>query len=93
MSTHTYKITGMHCASCASVITKKLSAVPHVRSVSVNYGTEKAKIDFDDNAFESLISIFPVITGLNKLSKILISSYMLEISMLPPLVTRINSLI
>jgi len=38
----------MHCASCASVITKKLSAVPHVRSVSVNYGTEKAKIDFDD---------------------------------------------
>lgn len=48
MSTHTYKITGMHCASCASVITKKLSAVPHVRSVSVNYGTEKAKIDFDD---------------------------------------------
>lgn len=38
----------MHCASCASVITKKLSAIPHINSVSVNYGTEKAQLDFDD---------------------------------------------
>lgn len=37
----------MHCASCASVITKRLLALPSVRSVSVNYGTEKATIDFD----------------------------------------------
>lgn len=47
MATQIFKIKGMHCASCASVITKKLSAVPHIHSVSVNYGNEKAKIDFD----------------------------------------------
>lgn len=39
----------MHCASCSSVITKKLSALPHIQSVSVNYGNEKAKIEYDDS--------------------------------------------
>jgi Cu2+-exporting ATPase/Cu+-exporting ATPase len=47
MATQTFKIKGMHCASCASVITKKLSAIPHVKSVSVNYGTEKAKVEYE----------------------------------------------
>lgn len=49
MVTKILKVKGMHCASCASVITKKLSAVPHVQSVSVNYGNEKAKIEYDDS--------------------------------------------
>lgn len=49
MSTQILKIKGMHCASCAAVITKKLSDLPHVHSVSVNYGNEKAKIDFNEN--------------------------------------------
>lgn len=48
MITQTLKISGMHCASCASVITKKLSVLPNVNSVSVNYGNEKAKINFDE---------------------------------------------
>ncbi|MBY0386006.1 heavy metal translocating P-type ATPase, partial [bacterium] len=48
MTKQTLQIKGMHCASCASVITKKLSAVPHINSVSVNYGTEKAQLDFDN---------------------------------------------
>lgn len=47
MTTQTFKIKGMHCASCASVITKKLSAIPNVKSVSVNYGTEKAKVEYE----------------------------------------------
>jgi P-type Cu+ transporter len=42
-------IKGMHCASCASVITKRLAAMPHVNSVSVNYGNEKVKLEYDDN--------------------------------------------
>jgi Cu2+-exporting ATPase/Cu+-exporting ATPase len=37
----------MHCASCAAIITKKVSALPHIKSVSVNYANEKATIDFD----------------------------------------------
>lgn len=49
MTTQILKVKGMHCASCASIITKKLSAMPHIQSVSVNYGNEKAKIDYDNN--------------------------------------------
>lgn len=49
MTTQIFKIKGMHCASCASVITKKLSGVPSIQSVSVNYANEKAHIDFDQD--------------------------------------------
>jgi P-type Cu+ transporter len=48
MAKQILQVDGMHCASCASVITKSLSALPHVHSVSVNYGTEKVVLDFDD---------------------------------------------
>ncbi len=49
MSTHTYNVHGMHCASCAQIITRKIAALPHVRDASVNYGNEKARIDFDES--------------------------------------------
>jgi Cu+-exporting ATPase len=44
MTTTTYEISGMHCASCANIIKKKLSKVDGVSSVDVNYATEKAEI-------------------------------------------------
>lgn len=44
---HTYKIKGMHCASCASIIERTLKKSGAVDSVEVNYGTEKAQIAFD----------------------------------------------
>ncbi|PJE50755.1 MAG: copper-translocating P-type ATPase [Candidatus Yanofskybacteria bacterium CG10_big_fil_rev_8_21_14_0_10_36_16] len=47
MHTETYKVKGMHCASCSSVIEKIFNKVNGVQSVEVNYGTEKAKIFFD----------------------------------------------
>jgi len=40
-------ISGMHCASCASTIKRKLGKLDGVESCEVNYGTEKAKIVFD----------------------------------------------
>jgi Cu+-exporting ATPase len=43
----TVPIKGMHCASCALVIEKKLSKTEGVSSVKVNYGTEKATIEYD----------------------------------------------
>ena len=43
----TFKIKGMHCASCASIIEKTLKKAEGVHSVEVNYGTEKAKVSFD----------------------------------------------
>jgi Cu+-exporting ATPase len=45
--TQTYKIKGMHCASCAAIIEKTLKKKPGVQSVEVNYGTEAAKITHD----------------------------------------------
>ncbi len=40
-------ISGMHCASCATILTKALSKVPGVKEATVNYSTEKAIIDYD----------------------------------------------
>ncbi len=50
MNHHTYSITGMHCASCASVITRQLKKIMGVREVSVNPGTETATVTFCDSA-------------------------------------------
>lgn len=47
MHTQTYKIKGMHCASCASIIEKKFKHITGVDSAEVNYATEKVKILFD----------------------------------------------
>lgn len=47
MHTQTYRVKGMHCASCSSVIEKTFKKVEGVHSVEVNYGTEKAKVSFD----------------------------------------------
>ncbi|MGC9610678.1 MAG: heavy metal translocating P-type ATPase [Minisyncoccia bacterium] len=46
--TETYKIRGMHCASCAGIIEKTLKKTEGVQSVETNYGTEAAKITFDE---------------------------------------------
>ncbi|MBU2080708.1 heavy metal translocating P-type ATPase [Patescibacteria group bacterium] len=47
MHTQTYKVKGMHCASCSSVIEKTFKKVEGVHAAEVNYGTEKAKVSFD----------------------------------------------
>jgi copper chaperone CopZ len=46
---NTYKVRGMHCASCASIIEKTFKKTDGVHSVQVNYGTETAKIEFDES--------------------------------------------
>ncbi len=47
MKGNIYQVGGMHCASCATIIGKRLKKLPGVREVQVNYATEKAVIDFD----------------------------------------------
>lgn len=69
MAIHTFKVKGMHCASCASIITKKISALPHIKNVSVNYGNEKAKIDFDS----SLVTLDTINKEIDKLGYSFIS--------------------
>src|SRR5688572_5098337 len=44
---NTYRVKGMHCASCAGIIEKTLKKTEGVDSVEVNYGTETCKISFD----------------------------------------------
>ncbi len=51
-------VTGMHCASCATIIEKTLRKQAGVSSANVNYATETAELAFDDTA-----------TGLPELSK------------------------
>lgn len=42
-----FKIRGMHCASCAGIIEKTLRKTDGVTTAEVNYGTETAKVHFD----------------------------------------------
>ncbi|HEY4509303.1 MAG TPA: heavy metal translocating P-type ATPase [Candidatus Paceibacterota bacterium] len=46
--TSVYKINGMHCASCAGIIEKIFRKTDGVVSVDVNYGTESARLSFDN---------------------------------------------
>ena len=48
MKTDSYKIKGMHCASCATVIEKTFKKVAGVASAEANYGTEAVKVSFDE---------------------------------------------
>ncbi|MFA5841230.1 MAG: heavy metal translocating P-type ATPase [Candidatus Paceibacterota bacterium] len=49
MKYNTYRIKGMHCASCASVIERTVKKIDGVEDISVNNGTENAKISFDES--------------------------------------------
>ena len=49
MKKETYKVRGMHCASCVAVIEKALSKTDGVHSAIVNIATETARIEFDEN--------------------------------------------
>lgn len=53
----TYKIHGMHCASCAAIIDKTLAKEAGVKSVTSSYGSETVHIEFDSE-----------VTSLEKLS-------------------------
>lgn len=44
----TYKVKGMHCASCAGIIEKTFKKIDGVESAEVNYATETAKVTFDE---------------------------------------------
>ena len=43
-----FTVSGMHCASCSALITKKLSSAQGVNEANVNYAAGKAVVEFDD---------------------------------------------
>ena len=47
-TTNTYRIKGMHCASCAHISEKTFKKTEGVHLAEVNYGTETAKLSFDE---------------------------------------------
>ncbi len=47
-----FNISGMHCASCGSVITRKLKKLPGIADVRVNFATEQAEINYDPQVIE-----------------------------------------
>ncbi|MFH1621170.1 MAG: cation-translocating P-type ATPase [Patescibacteria group bacterium] len=49
MKTITIPIKGMHCASCAITNEQALRAVDGVEKAAVNYATERAVVDYDEN--------------------------------------------
>ena len=49
MNTQTYKVRGMHCASCASIIERTVKKINGVEEIVVNSVTENVKISFDES--------------------------------------------
>lgn len=49
MSRITLRVTGMHCASCANLITRALKETKGIESANVNLASEKATIDIDES--------------------------------------------
>ncbi len=50
MINKTFEIKGMHCASCATIITNKISKLTGVNTININVATEKAVVSFDGAA-------------------------------------------
>lgn len=63
MTNKTLKIKGMHCASCATIITNKVSKLTGVDDINVNPATEKATVTFDP----SVVSVHQMNNEVEKL--------------------------
>src|SRR5690606_36323862 len=48
-SEKTFRVKGMHCASCAGIIERTFKKQKGVKAAEVNYGTETAKVTFDEH--------------------------------------------
>jgi Cu+-exporting ATPase len=44
-----FNLYGMHCASCASLIERKIKKLPGVKEVHANYGAEKVRVTFNEH--------------------------------------------
>ncbi len=58
----TIPIMGMHCASCATLITRQLKKIKGVQRAEVNYGSEEAVVEVD--AKKDIAAVLTTITSL-----------------------------
>ncbi|MDA0207977.1 MAG: heavy metal translocating P-type ATPase [bacterium] len=68
MKKHTFKISGMHCASCAVKIEGALQNLPEVKNASVNYATAEAHVESESEDVKHLHDVvidegYKVISG------------------------------
>jgi len=49
MKKEDFTINGMHCASCAALITRGISKLPGVKSANVNYAAARAQVEYDES--------------------------------------------
>lgn len=52
----TYPVSGMHCASCASIITRKVKKIPGVISAQTNYASETIEIESESELSAELLN-------------------------------------
>ena len=52
-----FPVIGMHCASCARLIERSLKKTPGVMDAAVNYGSERAAVEFDETNYENWIAL------------------------------------
>ena len=53
MKKEDFSISGMHCASCAALITRGVSRLPGVKSANVNYAAARAQVEYDESKLGS----------------------------------------
>lgn len=70
MNGQIYEVKGMHCASCSTIISKKLKKLSGVESCDVNFATEKANIFYNPEK----VSLEQMNTEINKLGYTLVST-------------------
>ncbi|MFH1403962.1 MAG: heavy metal translocating P-type ATPase [Candidatus Altiarchaeota archaeon] len=63
MKKTTLKVTGMHCASCSTLIQKKLNKTDGVLNANVNLSAEKAQVEYDESKVDTT-SILGVVKSL-----------------------------
>lgn len=55
MTTASFAIGGMHCAACAARNERTLQKIPGVRAATVNLGTRRARVEFDEAAVSEAV--------------------------------------
>ncbi|OGY41865.1 MAG: hypothetical protein A2Y82_05415 [Candidatus Buchananbacteria bacterium RBG_13_36_9] len=59
-----FKIVGMHCQSCKTLIEEEVKSLPGINKIEVDYATGQANLEYDDEK-TSITEIFKTISNLN----------------------------
>lgn len=67
MDTKRFDVDGMHCASCSSIITRKIKKLEGIEDINVNFANEKAEVTYDS----SIVDINKMNNEISKLGYLL----------------------